>query len=179
MTSFKLSIPHVGITCDYSFSPIPIRDRESRKAKAPKEYIIVPMRKSNIVIEGVNVYNHEGEELDRLQLSCKCLTTTLDPFHVEEILQNVFAHDDYPIDTEAKKAKISNTDYCQLVDVLQKNLSTLDQDLYSKQQITIKRMKSIFIVQLQNKMLCSTTMANQKLCFHLPKDVKYILALFH
>ena len=134
MTSFKLSIPQVGITCDYSFSPIPIRDRESRKAKAPKEYIIVPMRKSNIVIEGVNVYNHQGEELlDRLQLSVSVLQPLLDPFHVEEIHKNAL-HMMTILSIPKLKAKISNTDYCQLVDVLYKNLSTLDEDLYLNQQ---------------------------------------------
>ena len=103
VTSFKLSIPQVGITCDYSFSPIPIRDRESRKAKSLKEYIIVPIRKCNIGVDGVNVYNHEGEELlDRLQLSISVLQPLLDPFHVEEIHKNAFAHDDYPIHTKAK-----------------------------------------------------------------------------
>ena len=78
------------------------------------------------------------------------------------------------------KAKISHTDYCQLVDVLYKNLSTLDQDLYSNQENSDK--KDVYNDYISSpsakKTLFSTTMGNQKLYFHLLRAAKYILGLF-
>ena len=113
------------------------------------------------------MYNHWGEELlDRLQLSVSVLQPLLDPFHVEEIHKNAL-HMMTILSIPKLKAKISNTDYCQLVDVLYKNLSTLDEDLYLNQQNSDLKDEEYIYSPAANK-YCSF-MGNQKLYFHLPR----------
>ena len=131
--SFKLAIPSVNIICEYSFSPIPLRDRTSRRTKQRMEGIVAPTRRTYISFKGVNVYNDNNDELlDSLKLKIEVIQPLLDAFHVEATHKKAL-HLLTTISISKLKAKISNLDYCQLVDVLYKNFSTYDEDLYSSQ----------------------------------------------